>query len=323
MSLDLTPPESVAKEARRGLELRKEYGRGGTEIGLHRAHQLSSRQNLSPRTIMRMVSFFARHGVHEGMNYKDNGQPTNHYIAWLLWGGNSGRAWAKKMRDKIVKSNPMEHDMSDKKENPLKSGKSRQVVSENIRTLIHEGYPQKQAIAIALNKAGLSYKQENPHYEEKSEKNKTKLSKSQKHEVAKLWKEWEKEEKEKHGSKKISSNPTSIEFPFVEIRTRNLLLPKGKVVECIGWAMLDDKTELYFLQSAENTDNKFYCLAVGKKFDLGTISMDKIEDRIVARTVDHEDLYSCPAPKQLAWEDETEFNPYIVPMDDVEFCEED
>lgn len=41
---------------------------------------------------------------------------------------------------------------------PLKSGKSNKVVSENIRTEMAHGKPQKQAIAIALNKAGRSKK---------------------------------------------------------------------------------------------------------------------------------------------------------------------
>lgn len=39
---------------------------------------------------------------------------------------------------------------------PLKSGKSKRVVSENIRTEMHAGKPQKQAVAIAMRKAGKS-----------------------------------------------------------------------------------------------------------------------------------------------------------------------
>ena len=36
---------------------------------------------------------------------------------------------------------------------PLVDGSSREAISENIRTLRHEGYPEKQAIAIAYAKA--------------------------------------------------------------------------------------------------------------------------------------------------------------------------
>lgn len=36
---------------------------------------------------------------------------------------------------------------------PLKHGKSKKVISENIRTEMKEGKPQKQSIAIALSEA--------------------------------------------------------------------------------------------------------------------------------------------------------------------------
>lgn len=49
---------------------------------------------------------------------------------------------------------------------PLKKGKSKAVISENISELQHAGYKPKQAIAISLNKAGKS-KPAQPKYSAK------------------------------------------------------------------------------------------------------------------------------------------------------------
>ena len=40
---------------------------------------------------------------------------------------------------------------------PLEKGSSRETMSKNIRSLLKEKYPKKQAIAIAMRSAGKAY----------------------------------------------------------------------------------------------------------------------------------------------------------------------
>ena len=91
------PPAQVAKEAAEGLRLRHEYHRAGTPVGIARARDLKNRRPISFSTIKRMRSYFARHEVDkQGRGFKKGtpGFPSNGWIAWLLWGGDSGRKWA-------------------------------------------------------------------------------------------------------------------------------------------------------------------------------------------------------------------------------------
>ena len=89
-----TPPAEVRANAKRGLELRAKYNRGGTEVGVARARDLSNGTSVSLDTLKRMNSFFARHEVDKkGEGW---GKDSAGYIAWLLWGGDAGWSWAKR-----------------------------------------------------------------------------------------------------------------------------------------------------------------------------------------------------------------------------------
>lgn len=93
--LSFQPPAAVAAAARRAPVRRAQQPpsqRGMTPVGLARARQLSNRQALSPATIDRMVSFFARHAVDKkGTSWSSYGKGRQ---AWDGWGGDPGRRWA-------------------------------------------------------------------------------------------------------------------------------------------------------------------------------------------------------------------------------------
>jgi hypothetical protein len=85
-------------------------------------------------------------------------------IAWIRYGTDM-HAVLDKGKEAAKKDYPDASGFlieSPQRENPLKSGKSKATVSANIRSLMHEGYPQRQAIAIAFSKAHRNPDDENP-----------------------------------------------------------------------------------------------------------------------------------------------------------------
>ena len=72
-------------EARKGLEWRREFGRGGTMVGVSRARDIVNGKSLSVSSVKRMKSFFARHEVDkqaQGFRQGEDGYPSAGRIAW-------------------------------------------------------------------------------------------------------------------------------------------------------------------------------------------------------------------------------------------------
>ena len=110
--IDTSPTEGMIEEAKKGLEWRKEYDRGGTQVAVARARSIIN-GDLSLDTISRMNSFFARHEVDkeaEGFYPGSDKFPSAGRIAWALWGGDAGQSWAKK---KVKEIEGVRADLSD------------------------------------------------------------------------------------------------------------------------------------------------------------------------------------------------------------------
>ena len=102
--INTTPTDGMVTEAKKGIEWRKEFNRGGTRIGATRASQIVRKQRLSPSTVKRMFSFFSRHEVDkeaQGFRPGEDGYPSNGRIAWALWGGDAGFSWSRKVAGQI------------------------------------------------------------------------------------------------------------------------------------------------------------------------------------------------------------------------------
>ena len=100
--IDTRPPQSVADNAKRALEIRArkpESERGMTAVGIARARDLANRIALSEDTIRRMVAYFERHeSDKEGSTWDEQGKG---WQAWYGWGGDDGFAWAKRKREEF------------------------------------------------------------------------------------------------------------------------------------------------------------------------------------------------------------------------------
>jgi hypothetical protein len=97
--VDTVPTGEMQKVAERALAWRDEHGRGGTEVGVARARDIKNAERLSADTVRRMLNYFTRHASDKdatGFNQGEAGFPSAGRIAWDLWGGDAGAAWAER-----------------------------------------------------------------------------------------------------------------------------------------------------------------------------------------------------------------------------------
>lgn len=180
--VDTTPTDAMAKEAERGLAMRKEFNRGGTEVGVARAVQLVSKERLSPSTVRRMHSFFSRHEVDKratGFRQGEEGYPSAGKIAWLLWGGDSGQTWARRKTaeldkerdgkneamDIMLQESPIAHNELDQKapiSESVKKGLAKKVKEHNDKHGDKKGKRVTQRMLEAVFRRGVGAYNTNP-----------------------------------------------------------------------------------------------------------------------------------------------------------------
>ena len=150
--IDFYPNETMRDNARRGLELREKFGRGGTSVGIARGRQIAGNREILPPDVLSMYSYFRRHEVDKRDDWGNPSNPTNGYIAWLLWGGDAGYTWASTRRDQMLRADEAEKatlikfhlsdDLSKWKRKASKSLKTKSKAvtefnSDNIPSVLH------------------------------------------------------------------------------------------------------------------------------------------------------------------------------------------
>ena len=94
------PPKGVQEAAQRAVRWIDDgkAGKGFTDTGRHRAHQLAAGDEVSDEDVKKMQGYFARHSVDKdatGFSSGEDGYPSPGRVAWDGWGGDAGERWVR------------------------------------------------------------------------------------------------------------------------------------------------------------------------------------------------------------------------------------
>jgi len=103
--INFIPPKTVSNQAKKGLKYRRKYKPLKGELGVRMANKLIHRDKITPAKVKQMATFFSRHRSREILDkFKDEPWKDKKYVTHLLWGGDSGRAWAEKVRSQMARA---------------------------------------------------------------------------------------------------------------------------------------------------------------------------------------------------------------------------
>lgn len=130
-----------------------EWGQVAKSIGMSKSELLEHGHSDNPMARASVAEAVAGHyGWHELDTYPIEMSYGELDRRWFPKGKLAKRIGAERRRNTNGRA----------RENPLKHGWSRQVISGNVRKMVRDGYPQKQAVAASLDTARSSYRARHP-----------------------------------------------------------------------------------------------------------------------------------------------------------------
>lgn len=175
-SIDFAPTAAMRRAAKKGLRLRKEFGRGGLspseagrqgiKSGVARARDIAEGDNLSPDSWRAMRLFFLRHasnadakGSRSRGYWGDDSNPSAGYIAHLLWGGDAGQRRAEQVVSLMLGAD--EAAGVKPRKAPKRNPETPEYVREKAEMLEAKGYSPEYAFRVAWSIA-CKYKRPRP-----------------------------------------------------------------------------------------------------------------------------------------------------------------
>lgn len=99
-NLDFTISKKIKDSAQKGLDLYKEFNRGGTAVALSTARYLIKNDTITPKKVQQLSKYFIKH---KDTNLKDENPPENDFISWNLYGGADGFKFSQQLMSSMDK----------------------------------------------------------------------------------------------------------------------------------------------------------------------------------------------------------------------------